>query len=62
MGVIVKYVKFTNYTVRVKDTWPLFRNLKLPFIAHHLDFKVHRLLFNTPLLYNIYFNSLFPNT
>jgi len=39
VGVIVKYVKFTNYTVRVKDTWPLFRNLKLPFIAHHLDFK-----------------------
>jgi len=38
VAVIVKYVKFTNYSVRVKDTWPLFRNLKLPFIAHHLDF------------------------
>ena len=37
--VIVAYVKFTNYAIRVKDTWPLFRNLKLPFIAHHLDFK-----------------------
>jgi len=38
VGIIVKYVKFINYSVRVKDTWPLFRNLKLPFIAHHLDF------------------------
>ena len=37
--IIVKYVKFTNFTVRIRDTWPLFRNLKLPFIAHHLDFK-----------------------
>ena len=25
VGIIVKYVKFTNYSVRVKDTWPLFR-------------------------------------
>ena len=23
--IIVKYVKFTNYAVRIKDTWPLFR-------------------------------------
>ena len=37
--VIVNYVKFTNFPVRIRDTWPLFRNLKLPFIAHHLDFK-----------------------
>jgi len=37
--IIVKYVKFTNFPVRIRDTWPLFRNLKLPFIAHHLDFK-----------------------
>jgi hypothetical protein len=27
-----------NVTVSL-DTWPLFRALKLPFIAHHLDFK-----------------------
>jgi len=37
--VIVRYVKHCNYESRVKDTWPLFRALKLPFIAHHLDFK-----------------------
>ena len=37
--VIVNYVKFTNFPVRIRDTWPLFRNLKLPLIAHHLDFK-----------------------
>ena len=39
VGIIVKYIKFDNYSVRVKDAWPLFRNLKLPFIAHHLDFN-----------------------
>ena len=39
VGIIVNYVKFTNFTVRIRDTWPLFRNLKLPFIAHHLNFK-----------------------
>jgi len=37
--VIVQYVKHCQYETRVKDTWPLFRALKLPFIAHHLDFK-----------------------
>jgi len=35
---IVKYVKCTDYQTRIKDTWPLFRALKLPFVAHHLDF------------------------
>merc|ERR1719419_383027 len=39
VGIIVNYVKYTDYETRVKDTWPLFRALKLPFIAHHLDFK-----------------------
>jgi len=39
VGIIVKYVKHCHYETRVKDTWPLFRALKLPFIAHHLDFK-----------------------
>jgi len=39
VGIIVQYVKHSNYEARVKDTWPLFRALKLPFIAHHLDFK-----------------------
>ena len=39
VGVIVQYVKHSSYATRVRDTWPLFRNLKLPFIAHHLDFK-----------------------
>jgi len=37
--IIVRYVKHCNYETRVKDTWPLFRALKLPFIAHHLDLK-----------------------
>eukprot|EP00092_Neocalanus_flemingeri_P022961 GFUD01024893.1.p1 GENE.GFUD01024893.1~~GFUD01024893.1.p1 ORF type:complete len:633 (+),score=228.00 GFUD01024893.1:113-1900(+) len=37
--IIVQYVKHSQYEMRVKDTWPLFRALKLPFIAHHLDFK-----------------------
>jgi len=39
VGIIVKFVKYCDYETRVKDTWPLFRALKLPFIAHHLDFK-----------------------
>ena len=37
--VIVNYVKFTNFPVRIRNTEPLFRNLKLPLIAHNLDFK-----------------------
>ena len=37
--VIVNYVKFTNFPVRIRYTEPLFRNLKLPLIAHTLDFK-----------------------
>lgn len=36
---IVEYVKYRDYEARVRDTWPLFRALKLPFIAHHLDFR-----------------------
>lgn len=36
--VIVRFVKFCDYETRIKDTWPLFRALKLPFVAHHLDF------------------------
>ena len=39
VGIIVQFVKAHNYAERARDTWPLFRNLKLPFIAHHLDFK-----------------------
>jgi len=39
VGIIVQYVKYRDYEVRVRDTWPLFRALKLPFIAHHLDFR-----------------------
>lgn len=39
VGMIVQYVNYCQYEIRVKDTWPLFRALKLPFIAHHLDFK-----------------------
>jgi len=39
VGIIVQYVKYKDYDVRVRDTWPLFRALKLPFIAHHLDFR-----------------------
>jgi len=35
--VIVRYVKHRDYSTRVRDTWPLFRALKLPLIAHHLD-------------------------
>ena len=58
VAVIVKYVKFTDYSVRVKDTWPLFRNLKLPFIAHHLDFTEIGL----PELSRICYNVLSPLT
>ena len=25
VSIIVKYIKFDNYSVRVKDAWPLFR-------------------------------------
>ena len=35
----MQFVEAHNYAERARDTWPLFRNLKLPFIAHHLDFK-----------------------
>lgn len=37
--VIVKYVRHCEQEKRIKDTWPLFRSLKLPYIAHHLDFR-----------------------
>ena len=37
--VIVNYVKFTNFPVRIRNAGFLFLNLKLPLIAHNLDFK-----------------------
>jgi len=37
--VIVDYVRSHDAEQRIKDTWPLFRALKLPYIAHHLDFR-----------------------
>lgn len=37
--IIVEYVRSHDQEKRIKDTWPLFRALKLPFIAHHLDFR-----------------------
>ena len=37
--VIVNYVKFTNFPVRIRLSGSLFHNLKLPLIAHNLDFK-----------------------